>query len=43
MISSPLMDEDYDRLVPDYDVYRNRKVTGEAGQGAITLVTGDTR
>ncbi|HWA87871.1 MAG TPA: methylglyoxal synthase [Opitutus sp.] len=28
MISSPLMDEPYDRLVPDYDVYRNRKVPG---------------
>ena len=28
MISSPLMDKTYDRLVPDYDVYRNRKVPG---------------
>lgn len=28
MISSPLMDGDYDRLVPDYDVYRSRKITG---------------
>jgi len=27
MISSPLMDADYDRLVPDYDTYRNRKLT----------------
>lgn len=26
MISSPLMDEDYDRLVPDYDEYRARKM-----------------
>jgi methylglyoxal synthase len=26
MISSPLMDEDYDRLVPDYDEYRARKI-----------------
>jgi len=26
MISSHLMDEDYDRLVPDYDVYRARKI-----------------
>ena len=25
MISSPLMDEEYDRLVPDYDAYRQRK------------------
>ena len=24
MISSPLMDEEYDRLVPDYDAYRRR-------------------
>ena len=29
MISSPLMDGDYDRLVPDYDVYRARKILGE--------------
>lgn len=27
MISSPLMDGEYDRLVPDYDEYRNRKGT----------------
>jgi hypothetical protein len=26
MISSPLMDGEYDRLVPDYDSYRNRQV-----------------
>jgi methylglyoxal synthase len=26
MISSPLMDEDYDRLIPDYDEYRARKI-----------------
>jgi len=26
MISSPLMDGDYDRLVTDYDVYRNRQI-----------------
>jgi methylglyoxal synthase len=30
MISSPLMDGDYDRLVPDYDVYRTRKLPGSA-------------
>ncbi len=29
MISSPLMEGDYDRLVPDYDVYRTRKIAGE--------------
>ena len=28
IISSPLMDEPYERLIPDYDVYRNRKVPG---------------
>ena len=26
MISSPLMDGEYDRLVPDYQGYRNRKI-----------------
>jgi methylglyoxal synthase len=26
MISSPLMDGDYDRLVPDYEEYRMRKI-----------------
>jgi methylglyoxal synthase len=29
IISSPLMDGDYDRLVPDYDVYRSRKIVGD--------------
>jgi methylglyoxal synthase len=28
MISSPLMDDDYDRLVPDYDVYLTRRIPG---------------
>lgn len=28
VISSPLMDAAYDRLIPDYDVYRKRKVPG---------------
>lgn len=28
IISSPLMDKAYDRLIPDYDIYRNRKVPG---------------
>lgn len=28
MVSSPLMDQSYARLVPDYDAYRNRKVPG---------------
>jgi methylglyoxal synthase len=26
MISSPLMDSEYNRLVPDYDEYRSRKI-----------------
>jgi len=26
MISSPLMDGEYDRLVPDYELYRTRKI-----------------
>jgi len=29
MISSPLMDSDYERLVPDYDVYRTRTIAGD--------------
>lgn len=29
MISSPLMDDRYDRLVPDYDGYGSRKISGE--------------
>lgn len=29
MISSPLMDDVYERLVPDYDVYRTRAIPGE--------------
>ncbi len=29
MISSPLMDGEYDRLVPDYDAYRSRRVVWE--------------
>jgi methylglyoxal synthase len=34
MISSPLMDGAYDRLVPDYEAYRTRKiVTGEGVEG----------
>ena len=33
MISSPLMDGAYDRLVPDYDLYRTRKISGGEGRG----------
>ncbi|HTF99487.1 MAG TPA: methylglyoxal synthase [Nitrospirota bacterium] len=28
IISSPLMDSDYERILPDYDVYRRRKLPG---------------
>ena len=28
IISSPLMDQKYDRLVPDYSYYKNRPVPG---------------
>jgi methylglyoxal synthase len=39
MISSPLMDGEYNRLVPDYDGYRNRKIpqpetTSKAAKGS---------
>jgi methylglyoxal synthase len=33
MISSPLMDGEYDRLVPDYEGYRARKIAGNKGTG----------
>ena len=33
MISSPLMDGEYDRLVPDYEGYRTRKIAGDKGTG----------
>jgi methylglyoxal synthase len=33
MISSPLMDGEYDRLIIDYDAYRNRKVFVERPTG----------
>lgn len=31
MISSPLMDEEYDRLLPEYDKYRNRIAIDTSG------------
>ncbi len=34
MISSPLMDAEYDRLVPDYSEYRNRRIDGLEGEDA---------
>jgi methylglyoxal synthase len=33
MISSPLMDGEYDRLVPDYETYRTRKLDANGGNG----------
>jgi methylglyoxal synthase len=32
MISSPLMDGEYDRLVPDYDEYRARRLTTDGSR-----------
>jgi len=32
MISSPLMDEDYDRIIPDYEQYRRRRVRSLEGE-----------
>ena len=45
MISSPLMDGAYDRLVPDYEAYRTRKLAaGEPGtQGPAEVAGGDDR
>jgi methylglyoxal synthase len=47
MISSPLMDGEYDRLVPDYESYRNRKlavdketVYGSGDSGEVTIYSG---
>lgn len=43
MISYPLMDGEYARLVPDYDEYRARKLTKEGarlGPGQFLLTTG---
>jgi hypothetical protein len=37
MISSPLMDGEYDRLVQDYSVYRRRKVPVEEPE-VVTVV-----
>ncbi len=39
MISSPLMDGEYDRLVPDYEGYRTRKINlGEPAEEATNSV-----
>src|SRR5476649_1604777 len=36
IISSPLMDSSYERLVPDYSEYRNRKVAGQEPEAVVT-------
>jgi methylglyoxal synthase len=38
MISSPLMDEEYERLVPDYSAYRRRSIPSD--DAAVAAVTG---
>jgi methylglyoxal synthase len=35
IISSPLMDSSYERLVPDYSEYRNRKVAGQEPEAPV--------
>jgi methylglyoxal synthase len=35
IISSPLMDSSYERLVPDYSEYRNRKVAGQEPEAVL--------
>ena len=35
LISSPLMDKRYQRLVPDYDVYRTRAIPASTPAGAL--------
>jgi methylglyoxal synthase len=41
MISSPLMDGKYSRLVPDYDGYRKRKIPGIPAFGKLPAETKD--
>jgi methylglyoxal synthase len=41
MISSPLMDGKYSRLVPDYDDYRKRKIPGIPASGKLPAETKD--
>jgi methylglyoxal synthase len=41
MISSPLMEGEYDRLVPDYDEYRARKIDLGERQGQRLPETGE--
>ena len=41
MISSPLMDGEYDRLVPDYDEYRSRSIDWGANEAAASGLAGN--
>jgi methylglyoxal synthase len=43
MISSPLMDEEYHRLVPDYSEYRNRKILLSAERDSSPPENGEDR
>ena len=43
MISSPLMDGEYDRLVPDYDEYRSRRIDWGPDEAGEAVITGDTQ
>ena len=42
MISSPLMEGEYNRLVPDYDEYRMRKIDWEDRPGPVEPETGES-
>jgi methylglyoxal synthase len=42
MISSPLMDGAYDRLVPDYEAYRHRTIVNREAAAPPALVPPDT-
>jgi hypothetical protein len=41
MISSPLMDGEYERLVPDYEEYRHRKLVLEEDASLETGPNGE--
>ena len=43
MISSPLMDGEYDRLVPDYDSYRTRRIPRDSDSGRASEVAASER
>jgi methylglyoxal synthase len=43
MISSPLMDADYERIIPDYDQYRSRKIPPGADPGEVLRRDADRR